>query len=52
MIFPLGVLYKIDVRNVSGEEEFASISNRKDSFRICFAEGDDNRKFLQREDVF
>ena len=52
LIFPLGGLTKNEVRQFANARGFESLSEKKDSFGICFIEGKDYRKFLETEGIF
>lgn len=51
LVFPLGGFEKNVIREMAKERGFVSLSKKKDSLGICFIEGNDYRKFLQKEGV-
>ena len=51
LIFPLGEFEKTEIRKLAKEKGFISLSEKKDSLGICFIEGNDYRKFLERGGV-
>ena len=46
-IFPLGDLYKNDVREIAQQKGFEDLTQKKESLGICFIEGKDYRKYLE-----
>ncbi len=51
LIFPLGDFEKTEIRKFAKEKGFVSLSEKKDSLGICFIDGNDYRKFLEKEGV-
>ncbi|WP_347839365.1 tRNA 2-thiouridine(34) synthase MnmA [uncultured Draconibacterium sp.] len=51
LIFPLGEFNKIQIRSIAKEKGFYALSEKKDSLGICFIEGNDYRKFLEKRGV-
>lgn len=48
LIFPLGNLQKSEVRKLADENGFKSLAKKRDSLGVCFIEGNDYRKFLEK----
>jgi len=46
LIFPLGNMFKDDVRKCAENKGFNSLSGQSESMGICFIEGNDYRKYL------
>ncbi|MHB1663790.1 MAG: MnmA/TRMU family protein [bacterium] len=46
LIFPVGNLYKTDIRKIALENEFNEISKKKDSVEICFIPDGNYYKFI------
>lgn len=51
LIFPLGKFKKEEIRKFARQKGFTSLSNKKDSLGICFIEGNNYRKFLEKEGI-
>ena len=51
LVFPLGGFEKTEIRKMAMKRGFVTLSQKKDSLGICFIEGNDYRKFLQKEGV-
>jgi tRNA-specific 2-thiouridylase len=51
LIFPLGGFEKTEIRKNAKDRGFVTLSKKKDSLGICFIEGNDYRKFLQKDGV-
>ncbi len=49
--FPLGRYSKTEIREIAKKRGFVKLSEKKDSLGICFIEGNDYRKFLQKEGI-
>jgi len=51
LIFPLGNYDKQTIKNYANDRGFFSLSSKKESLGICFIEGNNYRKFLEKEGV-
>ena len=51
LIFPLGNYSKNEIRKIAEEKGHSVLSKKKDSLGICFIEGNDYRKFLEKEGI-
>ena len=51
LILPLGGFEKNDIRNYARKNGFVSLSEKKDSLGICFIDGNDYRKFLEKRGI-
>jgi len=51
LLFPLGSFYKSDIREIAAKNGFSSLSTKRDSLGICFIEGNDYRKFLEKKGI-
>ncbi len=51
LIFPLGKYEKSKIRLIAKEKGFHVLSEKKDSLGICFIEGNDYRKFLEKRSI-
>jgi tRNA-specific 2-thiouridylase len=47
----LGSSYKTQIREIAAKNSFNSLSRKNDSLGICFIEGNNYSKFLQKEGV-
>ncbi len=48
-IFPLGNLYKTEVRELAKQKGLIALSQKKESYEICFIPDNDYRKFLLQQ---
>jgi tRNA-specific 2-thiouridylase len=51
LIFPLGGFYKNEIREFAKQRGFKKLAKKKDSLGICFIEGNDYRKYLEKEGI-
>lgn len=51
LLFPLGDLYKYQVKAIAKKQGFINLSTKKESTGICFVEGRDYRKFLTEHKI-
>ncbi len=51
LIFPLGKFNKGEIRKIANERGFEILTKKKESLGICFIEGNDYRKFLEKEGI-
>jgi tRNA-specific 2-thiouridylase len=49
LIFSLGGFYNNEIRQFAKQRGFEKLSLKKDSLGICFIDGKDYRKFLEKE---
>jgi len=47
LVFPLGDLYKNEVREIALQKGFENLNKKNESLGICFTEGEDYRKYLK-----
>lgn len=47
LVFPLGNLYKSEVRDIAHQKGFDTLTSKHESMGICFIEGNDYRKYLK-----
>lgn len=51
LIFPLGDLFKSEVKKIAAENCFEHIASKKESTGLCFVENKDYRKFLKERKI-
>ena len=51
LIFPLGKYQKNEIKKIAIEKGFKTLSSKKESLGICFIEGNNYRKYLEKEGV-
>lgn len=49
LVFPLGDLYKNEVREIAREKGFEDLNNKKESLGICFIGSNNYRKYLEEK---
>lgn len=51
LLFPLGTYSKSEIKSIAKERGFVRLTEKKESLGICFIEGNDYRRFLEKEGV-
>jgi len=51
LLFPLGAYSKTEIKSIAKERGFVRLTEKKESLGICFIEGSNYRKFLEKEGV-
>jgi len=51
LIFPLGKFNKQEIKKIAIEKGFETLSKKKESLGICFIDGNNYRKFLEKEGI-
>jgi tRNA-specific 2-thiouridylase len=51
LIFPLGDLYKKEIKNIAKENGFFKLTSKKESVGVCFIEGNNYRNFFESRGI-